>query len=668
MTDSLPAIDRHAATRKRLSASDLQAVVYKKSKNEFSEYFIDSTIYRLKNVKKLQNDAITPPLKILAELEAKCKPEHIDLSVELALLCFKQNERFADERRLFRLHSKVNEIATSKEVFGYFIHLLALIFMRKEDTFEMNTRLCEVVETWIQKHLQSFSEIDFKITFSAVFAVYGMHCGQVKAKEQGFSVKFLKTFGTTLVWHEVGFWKKVVEYCHECLKRRARLFYPYFLDGNDRPRKLRDPVSVYELCLNLCVTLLRLPLERTLDILNHVNERKELIKIDQMQKISYDFEAKWIEVQKTRYASVSERVMAVASENRSLIVVLKLSLPYIGYGEPLIRVLQINRLTAQKLKSAVLKQLLLLESIDDEQRIKIWLQLAAIHCPPATDTISASAIRAIDSKVASIIKMDVRRTNFAKFYAPQLESILLDLAHRYPLINYYQGMNCIGGYLLNYLDDPVKAEAVFSLLIKKRLSEFFGNNFEQLKKLIYISERILRLFLPRLCDHLENLQIGNVLYVSPFLLTIFTSFLQYYQNYSLVNRLMDLFVALGWLGFFKVLVHLFGCFEERLLGKNYDSILIFLNKKVYEYMFQMKQEGLKAACLRVPVTAGMVHRFGIDFDKSRRIIESYWSNYFDRTRGESANGSESHARAAREASSKGSGRDLFELNFEPKGR
>jgi hypothetical protein len=632
ITECLPAIDRVSAESPTIRDADLQTVFYRKNKNEFGDYYIDYLIYKLKNVRKTIQDSTPLPLRLLSDLERVCKAEETGLAVEVGLLCFRQNERLVTERKIFRLSVQLGEPAVSLATFSYFSQFLCLIFMQRSEPFELNSRACELVEKWTARHLSMVTEMDAKVVFGLLFGLYGMFVGQIKSKAAGFSPKFFKALSMTVLFHEVPFWEKAVAFLVEVLKKKERIFYPYFLGSVDKPRRLKEPIGIVELVLNLCVVFLRMPLEKTLDILVAVNEKKEFVSIDFIQKASFDFEAKWIDVQKTRYTSVSERVMTMAKVPFPLLVVLKLTLPFLGFGKPLLSVLFLNRKTATRLKSAIFKQLLFLDSLNDERRIRIWLELAAIHSPDCDDPLTASKIRQGDPKLVSIIKMDVKRTNFAKFYAPQLEEMLVDLALRFPEVNYYQGMNCIGGYLLNYLDDPAKARRVFCLLITTRLTQYFGNNFEQLKKLIYVGERILRQFLPRLCEHLEKLGIGNVLYISPFILTIFTSFLQFYQNYALINRITDLFVALGWLGFFKVMIYVFGQVEERLLGKSYDTVLLFLNKKVYEFMFQMKLEGLKAAALGVPITKGMVHQFGIDFDKSRRVIEGYWMGYYERLR------------------------------------
>jgi len=58
--------------------------------------------------------------------------------------------------------------------------------------------------------------------------------------------------------------------------------------------------------------------------------------------------------------------------------------------------------------------------------------------------------------------------------------MLTEVAIEYPRMSYYQGMNCIGGYFINYIDDYEKAKIIFGFLLHKGLEKYFLNNFARL--------------------------------------------------------------------------------------------------------------------------------------------------------------------------------------------
>lgn len=63
-------------------------------------------------------------------------------------------------------------------------------------------------------------------------------------------------------------------------------------------------------------------------------------------------------------------------------------------------------------------------------------------------------------------------------------------------------MNCIGGFLFLYIDDYEKTKVIFTYLMAKRLEIYFLNNFEMLKKLLYVAEKLIMKFVPKMHKHL----------------------------------------------------------------------------------------------------------------------------------------------------------------------
>ena len=191
-----------------------------------------------------------------------------------------------------------------------------------------------------------------------------------------------------------------------------------------------------------------------------------------------------------------------------------------------------------------------------------------------------SAVFQLDERSLHILEMDVKRTSFARYNSDKLRRLLFEVSENHPGTGYYQGMNCIGGFLLNYTDDYNLSKKVFSFLIKKQLEVYFGNNFARVKKLLYIAERIIKLKLPRISEYLNQMQIGNEFYLSPLILTVFASSLQFIDNYTLVAKIYDLFIADGWVGFFKVFILLFSKLEKKIMILDHDKLFEFLNKNV----------------------------------------------------------------------------------------
>lgn len=610
------------------------SIVYKKHRNEFSDYYVDYLIFKLKNVRKMNfYEDLFPPFKRLVQIEKLLKNDQADFAIELSLICFMENEAFVNDRRIYRLIGKIKEIDDQIDVFKFFFQFLFAVWLEKDQMFVFNTHVIELIEFWILRNYKEIENQSNEFIFSLIFVLTGIFANQNERNFKFFTGNFLKLIFELKIWTKNAFWKSAVENFTNYLRWSEKIYFIDFLTVEKSVKKIKSFLHIYDMLLQIGVIFLKISLNSMLDILNEINEQRNDIPLEELQKISLNFESKWIEVKKVRYTTLSERIIKMNNSSPKLVIVLKLCLPFLQNDENIIRLITLNSLFNKKLHGKILKQFLIDSTLEDEKRIKIWLKLSEIHCPNLDHEITKSFLLTIDPKILNIIKMDVKRTNFAKFFVVELEKMLVNMALRYPKVNYYQGMNCIGGFLLNFLDNYDNADRVFSLLVKTRLEKYFSNNFENLKKLIYICERFVKMFLPRLYDHLDRLNISNVFYISPFILTIFTSFLQYFQNYNLIVQIMDVFIAKGWIGFFQILIYLFQRFEDKLIEKNYDTTLTFLNKQIYDYMFKMKFSDLKTELKTIHITKTQVEKFGMDFDKSRFVIENYWNEYYDRKRG-----------------------------------
>lgn len=133
-------------------------------------------------------------------------------------------------------------------------------------------------------------------------------------------------------------------------------------------------------------------------------------------------------------------------------------------------------------------------------------------------------------------------------------------------------------------------------------------------------------------QHLVDLRIGNEFYISPLILTVFTSMLQFIENYSLVAKIFDLFICKGWVGFFKALVYIFKLLEKKIVDKDYDKILEFLNKSIYETMFLMKLDNIKSESMKMAISKRDLGQLEIEYMKTRQVVESYWTHYYDSRR------------------------------------
>ena len=231
-----------------------------------------------------------------------------------------------------------------------------------------------------------------------------------------------------------------------------------------------------------------------------------------------------------------------------------------------------------------------------------------------------------------LIKLDCRRTGFCSAYQNELENLLKEIAKKFPRTGYYQGMNCIGGFLLKYSNDYEFSLLVFNYLVENRLEKYFSQNFKNLKQLLFLSEKIFELYIPKFHSHFKSLGIGTEYFMSPIVLTLFTGSLQFIENYQLVANLIDIIIVDGWIGFFKVLVVIMQKLEKVLLKKDYDELLNFLTKELYEDLIDFNFNSIKREISKISIPENLLDGLEIQYEDTTVVIEQYWINFYEKRR------------------------------------
>lgn len=231
-----------------------------------------------------------------------------------------------------------------------------------------------------------------------------------------------------------------------------------------------------------------------------------------------------------------------------------------------------------------------------------------------------------------MIPLDCKRTGFCNTYEKELEQLLKRMAVSFPETGYYQGMNCIGGFLLKYTDDFETSKTVFSFLMEKRLSQYFSHDFQNLKQLFFVSKKIFELYCPRFHAHFTNKNIGTEYFMSPILLTLFSGSLQFIENYSLVADVFDVIFANGWPGFFQVLVVFVSKVEDKLLRLDYDEILSYLKEDFYSELISFNFSSLKKEIGKYSIPKSLLMALRVQYADTTYAIDSYWNAFYEKKR------------------------------------
>jgi len=181
----------------------------------------------------------------------------------------------------------------------------------------------------------------------------------------------------------------------------------------------------------------------------------------------------------------------------------------------------------------------------------------------------------------NIITLDVKRTHVERkeFDHVSLEQVLRNIAHpKMGNFAYYQGLNYIVAYILDVMQDPVQTYNISIMLMEMHFRKYVNHNMDNLNILFYTLRRLIQVFLPDLASHIdrnENME-ANATYANWFL-TLFTTLKQFKENVRLLDQVFDIFMAKGWVGFFKCVLVIFYYLEEDIIALQSEEMIMFLN-------------------------------------------------------------------------------------------
>ena len=153
----------------------------------------------------------------------------------------------------------------------------------------------------------------------------------------------------------------------------------------------------------------------------------------------------------------------------------------------------------------------------------------------------------------TIIKMDVERTKFFGGDPEQLRTLLKNIGEYIPSVGYYQGLNCLGAFVLDYFEDFVFSFDIISFCLHKYMKKYFFGDFRKLNKLVFVGESLIQEYFPDVYSSVEKSGIGHGYYLSSVILTVYFSILQFCKCRDFILAALDLYTSEGWVGFYKVL-------------------------------------------------------------------------------------------------------------------
>lgn len=142
-------------------------------------------------------------------------------------------------------------------------------------------------------------------------------------------------------------------------------------------------------------------------------------------------------------------------------------------------------------------------------------------------------------------------------------------------VGYCQGMNYIVAMFLSFLSE----EEAFWLLVvvmneePYKLRNLFSEDMSGTQEILYIAEKLMKQFFPKLSKHLHREEVRPSMFVTQWLMTLYTSSFPL----DFVSRVWDSFLVEGWKVVYRTMLGLIKHAEGTLLHLSFEHILHHLS-------------------------------------------------------------------------------------------
>ena len=134
-----------------------------------------------------------------------------------------------------------------------------------------------------------------------------------------------------------------------------------------------------------------------------------------------------------------------------------------------------------------------------------------------------------------------------------------------------------------------------------RMRGLFGEGMRETHQVLYVSEKLIHQFLPKLSKHLDTELIHVTMYATQWLLTQYTSSFQF----DLVMRVWDCFLVEGWKIIYRVMLSLLQHYQNELLNLGFEEILGFFRK----LPMNVKGNLIVDESIRIPLRWLHIHKY-----------------------------------------------------------
>jgi hypothetical protein len=182
-----------------------------------------------------------------------------------------------------------------------------------------------------------------------------------------------------------------------------------------------------------------------------------------------------------------------------------------------------------------------------------------------------------------------------------------------PDVGYCQGMNFIAGMFITFVSE----EEAFWLLVYVmnakpcRMRGLFGVGMSEAHQVLYVAERLIAHFNPKLSKHFDKENIHVTMFVTQWLLTMYTSSFPFH----IVTRVWDCFILEGWKVTYRVMLAVLDKATPDLLKLGFEDILNYFKL----LPFQINVNALFVSAFNVPLKKRHIEKYAKEWIRKQEI-------------------------------------------------
>ena len=410
-------------------------------------------------------------------------------------------------------------------------------------------------------------------------------------------------FNKTFILHDVNFWLQMFDFLKKYIKNNppeSHLFSvgTFMSDINKRNfvGGLKNFVNVFKQNgdnkkyaenktfeeISLLLFKCKLDFETISDVLLYLAPKAQ-INFDQVKSIlqkNEDLFQAQITDTRTFYSEYKKILIAKKcfEKEKKIFIFLKNTLEYFEDFKDIYKVLTLNKKMWKK-KNKIFNRILYRVKIKNKN-LRIFLLKTNIDKNIKKEKLLEN-FKNEERELNNIISLDVKRTFNDKknFNRKKLERILRNISNpEMGNFSYYQGLNYIASYfLLLFKDNELDTNNVLITVLYKNFIPYVDKDLNGLKKLFFFLKRMMKLCLPDFTNYLENeLKLDINIIFATWVLTLFTTTIQFFEKSFLLDEIIDIFVGKGWPGFFQIVLVIFDEFQDKVEGFSYEELLVVL--------------------------------------------------------------------------------------------